>query len=62
MRFRLILVAVLSAVALSTAPAQSTDFWSGGLDCEGLLPPYWQLPGAHYCPLDGKTWLINALP
>lgn len=60
MRFRLTLIAALSAVALSTAPAQSTDFWSGGSDCDGLLPSYWQGPGQSYCPVDSKKWLINS--
>lgn len=60
MRIRLTLLAALSAVALSTAPAQSPDFWSGGSDCDGLLPSYWQVPGQRYCPVDSKTWLINS--
>jgi hypothetical protein len=59
MRFRLTLLAALSAVALSAAPAQSTDYWSGGSDCDGILPSYWQGPGGHSCPIDGKTWQIN---
>jgi len=58
MRIRLTLLAALSAVALSTAPAQSTDFWSGGDSvCESLFPSYWQPPGQ--CPVNGKTWMIN---
>jgi hypothetical protein len=62
MRFRLTLLAALSAVALSTAPAQSTDFWSGGSDCDGLFPSYWQNPTGHYCLLDDKTWQLTAQP
>ena len=62
MRFRLIPVAALSAVALSTAPAQSTDFWSGGVDCDALLPSYWQGPGLQLCPINGKEWRISAQP
>ena len=57
MRIRLTLLAALSAVALSTAPAQSTDVWSGGTTCDSLFPAYWQPPGR--CPVDGKTWMIN---
>ena len=57
MRIRLTLLAALSAVALSTAPAQSTDVWSGGTTCDSLFPSYWQPPGR--CPVDGKTWMIN---
>ena len=60
MRIRLTLLAALSAVALSTAPAQSTDFWSGGPNCDSLLPSYWQPPGS--CPVNGKTWMINSQP
>ena len=61
MRIRLTLLAALSAVALSTAPAQSTDVWSGGGPiCDSLFPSYWQPPGA--CPVDGKTWMINSQP
>lgn len=60
MRIRLTLLAALSAVALSTAPAQSTDVWSGGPTCDSLLPSYWQPPGT--CPADGKTWTINSQP
>jgi hypothetical protein len=61
MRIRLTLLAALSAVALSTAPAQSTDVWSGGGSiCDSLLPSYWQPPGQ--CPVDGKTWMINSQP
>lgn len=62
MRNRLTLLGALTAVALSTAPAQSTDSWSGGLDCDGLLPSFWQPTGNRYCPLDGKNWLIIMLP
>lgn len=62
MRFRLTLLAALSAVALSTAPAQSPDFWSGGSNCDGLFPSYWQGPDQRFCPLDGKTWLITTQP
>jgi len=58
MRIRLTLLAALSAVALSTAPAQSPGFWSGGSSCDGLFPSYWQGPGQTDCPVDGKTWLI----
>lgn len=58
MRIRLTLFAALSAVALSAAPAQSTDVWSGGTTCEPLFPSYWQPPGQ--CPADGKTWMINS--
>lgn len=58
MRIRLTLLAALSAVALSAAPAQSTDAWSGGTNCEPLFPSYWQPPGQ--CPVDGKTWMINS--
>jgi hypothetical protein len=58
MRIRLTLLAALSAVALSAAPAQSTDAWSGGPTCESLFPSYWQPPGQ--CPVDGKTWMINS--
>ena len=61
MRFRLTLVAALSAVALSAAPAQSSDFWSGGPSCKGLLPAYWQPPGQPNCPIDDKQWLITIL-
>ena len=60
MRIRLTLLAALSAVALSSAPAQSTDFWSGGSNCDSLLPSYWQPPGS--CPVNGKTWMINSQP
>ena len=61
MRIRLTLLAALSAVALSTAPAQSTDAWSGGgPNCDSLFPSYWQPPGQ--CPVDGKTWMINSQP
>ena len=62
MRFRLTLVAALSAVALSTAPAQSTDFWSGGPRCEALLPSYWQSPDQQFCPLNGDTWTLTFHP
>lgn len=60
MRIRLTLLAALSAVALSTAPAQSTGFWSGDPTCDSLLPSYWQPPGT--CPVNGKTWMINSQP
>ena len=59
MRFRLIIVAGLSAVALSSAPAQSTDFWSGGVECDELLPTYWLGPGLQLCPITGKDWRIT---
>lgn len=62
MRIRLTLLAALSAVALSVAPAQSTGFWSGGPTCDGLFPSYWQGPGGGTCPVDGKTWLLNSQP
>ncbi|MFL5563312.1 MAG: hypothetical protein ACJ79K_17745 [Gemmatimonadaceae bacterium] len=61
MRIRLTLLAALSAVALSRAPAQSTDFWSGGPNCDALFPSYWQGPGGN-CPVDGKKWLLNSQP
>ena len=61
MRIRLTLLAALSAVALSTAPAQPTDLLSvGSLTCDPLFPSYWQPPGQ--CPADGKTWMINSQP
>lgn len=60
MRIRLTLLAALSAVALSSAPAQSTGFWSGGPTCDALFPSYWQSPGQ--CPVDGKKWMINSQP
>jgi hypothetical protein len=59
MRIRLTLLAALSAVALSTAPAQSTDFWSGGSNCDELFPSYWQGPGQRNCPVDTKKWLLT---
>jgi hypothetical protein len=58
----MIVVAALSAVALSTAPAQSTDFWSGGARCEALLPSYWQSPDQLFCPIDDKTWVLLLHP
>ena len=61
MRNRLTLLAALSAVALSTAPAQSTGFWSGGSNCDELFPSYWQGPGQTDCPVDTKKWLLNGL-
>ena len=62
MRFRIIKVAALSAVALSIAPAQSTDFWSGGEECDALLPSYWPGPGLEICPINGKDWRITTYP
>ena len=63
MRIRLTLLAALSAVALSVAPAQSTGFWSGGPTCDdGLFPSYWQGPGGSNCPVDGRKWLLNSQP
>jgi hypothetical protein len=63
MRIRLTLLAALSAVALSVAPAQSTGFWSGGPTCDdGLFPSYWQGPGGSNCPVDGKQWLLTSQP
>jgi hypothetical protein len=61
MRRRLTLLAALSAVALSTAPAQPTDFWSGGSNCEWLLPSYWQ-SGPLLCPINDKTWTLQTYP
>jgi hypothetical protein len=58
MRIRLTLLAALSAVALSTAPAQSKAIWSDDDSvCDALFPSYWQPPGQ--CPVNGKTWLIT---
>ena len=62
MRFRLTLTAALCTVALSAAPAQSTDFWSGGVDCDELIPSYWQGPGLQVCPITGKDWRITTQP
>jgi hypothetical protein len=62
MRFRLTLLTALSAVALSAAPAQSTDFWSGGSRCEALLPSYWQSPDQLFCPLNDDTWTLKLHP
>ena len=62
MRFRLTLVAVLSAVALSTAPAQPTGFWSGGADCDSLLTSYLRPLGPQLCPINDKEWQLTTQP
>jgi hypothetical protein len=50
MRFRITMLAVLAAVALSSAPAHaSPPLLSCGADCGLLLPGYWQGPGQPAC-------------